>query len=288
MGKIQKAISSIIIERKKIGKLSQRDVARALGCSQASVSHLLSGARGLSETRIEEFCQFLGITLGDLENPTPQPVVPKPLRDYLEKLKRLYEEASVPGFKNVTRSIDDWLAITKEIESVKNPTPLSNVIYGDFAKPPEIKEPQAIDYGNPKHEHDAPQEEIYEELPFFDQFRVPAGKPDEVSHDGTMSVRKVIRHLAKGNRYVIRVIGNSMQPRIEDGDLILVDYAKEPRPGDIVVALINGSAVVKKYLRNDGQLILHSTNPQYADIEVKETDQFHIAGVVLRIVEGAV
>ena len=79
-----------------------------------------------------------------------------------------------------------------------------------------------------------------------------------------------------------------MQPRIEDGDLILVDYAKEPRPGDIVVALINGAAVVKKYLRPEGQLILRSTNPKYADIEVKETDQFQIAGVVLRIVEGAV
>jgi SOS-response transcriptional repressor LexA len=281
MGKIQKAIGDIIAERKKIGKLSQRDVARALGCSQASVSQLLTGARGLSETKIEAFCQFLGITLGDLENPTPQPVVPKPLRDYLEKLKRLYEESSVPGFKNVTRSIDDWLAAAKEIALSKKPASESNVVYGDFAKPP------AIDYDNPRHEHDAPREEIYEELPFFDQFRVPAGKPDEVPHDGTMSVRKVVRHLAKGNRYVIRVIGDSMQPRIEDGDLILVDYAKEPLPGDIVVALINGAAVVKKYLRPDGQLILRSMNPKYADIDIKETDQFQIAGVVLRIVEGA-
>jgi SOS-response transcriptional repressor LexA len=94
-----------------------------------------------------------------------------------------------------------------------------NVVYGDFPKPP------AIDYDNPQHEHDAPREEIYEELPFFDQFRVPAGKPDEVQHDGVRSVRKVVRHLARGNRYVTRVTGDSMQPRIEDGDLILVDYA---------------------------------------------------------------
>lgn len=281
MGKIQTAIAAIISERKKIGKLSQRDVARALGCSQASVSHLLSGVRGLSDKRIEEFCEFLNITLGDLENPTPQPVEPKPLRDYLDKLKRLYEESSVPGFKNVTRSIDDWLAAAKEIESAKNPAPESSVIYGDFAKPSEI------DYGNPKHEHDAPREEIYEELPFFDGFRVPTGKPDEVPHDGVMSVRKVVRHRDKGNRYVIRVIGDSMQPRIEDGDLILVDYAKESRSGDIVVALINGTAVVKKFLRQNGRILLRSTNPIYADIEVQETDQFQIAGVVLRIVEGS-
>jgi len=33
-------------------------------------------------------------------------------------------------------------------------------------------------------------------------------------------------------------------------------------------------------------VILRSTKPRYADIEIKEIDQFLIAGVVLRIVEG--
>jgi len=77
------------------------------------VSQLFTGGRGLSETKIEAFYDFPGITPGDLENPTPQPVEPKPLRDYLEKLRCL-EESSVPGFKNVTRSIDEWLAAAKD------------------------------------------------------------------------------------------------------------------------------------------------------------------------------
>jgi SOS-response transcriptional repressor LexA len=37
-----------------------------------------------------------------------------------------------------------------------------------------------------------------------------------------------------------------MAPRIQDGDLILVDYVKEPRLGNIVVAAVNGGVVVKK------------------------------------------
>ena len=78
-----------------------------------------------------------------------------------------------------------------------------------------------------------------------------------------------------------------MAPRIQDGDLILVDYIKEPRPGNIVVATVNGGVVVKKYLLREGRVVLKSMNPEYADIEVKETDQFEIKGVVLRIVEGA-
>jgi SOS-response transcriptional repressor LexA len=51
---------------------------------------------------------------------------------------------------------------------------------------------------------------------------------------------------------------------------------------------VNGGVVVKKYLLKKGHVILKSMNPDYADIEVKETDQFAIAGVVLRITEGAV
>lgn len=87
---------------------------------------------------------------------------------------------------------------------------------------------------------------------------------------------------------MIRVTGDSMQPKIEDGDLVLVDYSKEPRPGNIVIALINGAAVVKKYLRQKGRGILRSTNQKYSDIEIAESERFVIAGVVLRIVEGAV
>ena len=127
----------------------------------------------------------------------------------------------------------------------------------------------------------------YADLPFFDQFRIPAGKPDELFSDPPANTHKVVRHLAKENRYVIRVKGDSMAPRIQDGDLILVDYIKEPRPGNIVVATVNGGVVVKKYLHREGRVVLKSMNPQYADIEIKETDQFEIKGVVLRIVEGA-
>jgi SOS-response transcriptional repressor LexA len=78
-----------------------------------------------------------------------------------------------------------------------------------------------------------------------------------------------------------------MEPHIQDGDLILVDYAKEPRPGNADIALINDSAVAKKYLVQMGLVTLRSSNPKYPNIEIMETDRFQIAGVVLRIVEAA-
>jgi transcriptional regulator with XRE-family HTH domain len=152
MGKIQKAIADKIAERNKIGKLGQREMARALGCSQATVSYLLTGARGLSEKWIERFCDYLGITLGDLEKPTPPPPTePKKLRDYMDKLKRLYEISSVPAFKNVSRSIDDWLEACEAVSAAKSQITELNVVEGAFGKPPEVKEAPAIDYSDPKH-----------------------------------------------------------------------------------------------------------------------------------------
>ena len=44
---------------------------------------------------------------------------------------------------------------------------------------------------------------------------------------------------------------------------------------------------MKKFLLQMGRVILRSTNPKYPDMHVKESDQFRIAGVVPRIVEGA-
>ncbi len=105
-------------------------------------------------------------------------------------------------------------------------------------------------------------------------------------HTGTKTAHMVVRHLAKGNRYVIRVTGDSMEPRIQDGDLVLVDYPKETRTGNIVIAMINGAAVIKKFLRQKGQVILRSMNPKYADIIVTESDQFTIADVALKVVES--
>lgn len=50
----------------------------------------------------------------------------------------------------------------------------------------------------------------------------------------------------------MRVHGNSMEPEVQDGDIIYVDKDAAPRPGDIVVAAL-GPGIVVKYYRDDGR-----------------------------------
>lgn len=66
----------------------------------------------------------------------------------------------------------------------------------------------------------------------------------------------------------IRAVGDSMAPKIEDGDLLLVQKVASIDSGRIGVFLIDGEdGVVKQALYEPGcsWLVLHSLNPAYRD-----------------------
>ena len=54
---------------------------------------------------------------------------------------------------------------------------------------------------------------------------------------------------------------------INDGDLIVATITNFADDGEIMVALINDSAMVKRLYRKNGYAILHAENPKYDDIE---------------------
>ncbi|MEL7156871.1 MAG: S24/S26 family peptidase [Actinomycetota bacterium] len=71
---------------------------------------------------------------------------------------------------------------------------------------------------------------------------------------------------AGGGRERRRIEGPSMAPTLLDGDTVLVDPARRPRPGDLVAARpepLGGLAVVKRvaHLAPDGAADLTSDNP---------------------------
>lgn len=112
MGKIPKAIAAIYKAKNEDGKIRQQDIATVLGCSQSTVSHILSGSRGLSEKWIDAFCDLLDISLGDIEEAKNHPPETKELRKCFARLKLLYETNPV-GYGSISRNIDDWLEGTR-------------------------------------------------------------------------------------------------------------------------------------------------------------------------------
>ena len=90
------------------------------------------------------------------------------------------------------------------------------------------------------------------------------------------------------NMIAIRVRGDSMYPKIEDGDTIIVLKTDEVESGKIAVVLIDGDeAVVKKLEYNKKQAVLVSINPEYKDrvFEGEEVKRLRVVGRVVQILK---
>ncbi len=86
----------------------------------------------------------------------------------------------------------------------------------------------------------------------------------------------------------IKVTGNSMYPKIEDGDVIAVKKQTSVDSGTVAAVLIDGQdAVVKKVTYGDDWIILHSFNPEYMDREFRGADvqRIRIMGKVTKIIK---
>lgn len=109
---------------------------------------------------------------------------------------------------------------------------------------------------------------------------IAAGEPIEALENAdTVDVPAPFMH---PENFVLRVKGNSMEgDHIEDGDYIIVRKAHQARPGQIIVALINGEATLKHYYPKSGGVELHPRNPDFPVIQIKRSDDFRINGVLL-------
>ncbi len=73
--------------------------------------------------------------------------------------------------------------------------------------------------------------------------------------------------------FMLRVQGDSMvEAAILDGDLILVRPQKTASNGEIVVAMLDGEATVKRFYRENGQVRLQPENSAMAPIYASDVD----------------
>lgn len=73
--------------------------------------------------------------------------------------------------------------------------------------------------------------------------------------------------------FMLRVQGDSMvEAAILDGDLIVVRPQKTASNGEIVVAMLDGEATVKRFYREDGRVRLQPENSSMAPIYASDVD----------------
>jgi len=85
--------------------------------------------------------------------------------------------------------------------------------------------------------------------------------------------------------YFVRVEGTSMiGSGINTGDILIVDRALEPSDSSIVVAVLNGEFLVKRFRRDANGCRLMPENPKYQPIELKDDMQLEVWGVVTYVI----
>ena len=101
---------------------------------------------------------------------------------------------------------------------------------------------------------------------------IPAGLPamQEQTPDDIISVDPAlfgVRRARPDHFWFLRVRGDSMiDAHILDGDLVALER-REPRPGDIIAALVDDTeTTLKRLVREGGRHLLRAANPRYADI----------------------
>ena len=82
--------------------------------------------------------------------------------------------------------------------------------------------------------------------------------------------------------FFLRVKGDTMiNAGIKDKDLIIVDKSLTARPGNIIIAMIDGEFTIKRLSIKNDELYLKAENNNYPDFRFKNHIDVQIWGVVI-------
>ena len=131
-------------------------------------------------------------------------------------------------------------------------------------------------------------------MDFFDsatkKFRIPllndsvsAGFPSPAD-DYTEENIDLNEHLISNpfSTFFLRVKGDSMiNAGIKDKDLIIVDKSLIAKPGNIIIAMVDGEFTIKRLSIKNDELYLKAENNNYPDFRFKNHIDVQIWGVVI-------
>jgi repressor LexA len=133
--------------------------------------------------------------------------------------------------------------------------------------------------------HDLPQKAEFVDIPILG--RVAAGQPLLAVENIEDTVR-VDRYFVGQSQelFGLRVVGESMvEDGIHDGDYVFVKKTTAAAPGDVVVAMIEGEATVKRYFPEGDHIRFQPANRDMQPIRVsrREFRSVDIIGVVVGV-----
>lgn len=233
--------------------LTQKDLGKITGFSQNTVSQHESGSRVIDEKAILKYSQALGVTPQELFNSYL-------VKESLEKDRFIKD----PFQTNIDNTVD----ILKKLEEPRQQNVYNYATHQLSEQNNNVV--QLSDYtDNVEHT-----ETVYG--------AVSAGTGQYLDHEQPEQV--VVRGSAPEHDFAVKVVGNSMEPTFNDGQIVYVNKLVDEsdiRNNQFVIAEVNGEAFIKKLSFSEDYVKLISLNPNYDDIIIHDYDDFLIRGIVV-------
>ncbi len=85
--------------------------------------------------------------------------------------------------------------------------------------------------------------------------------------------------------FLVKADGDSMEPEIQEGDLLICKSQNIAEDGEIVVCTFNESVMIKRFrILETKQALLESVNPKYPPIVVNDLNDLYIEGRFLGLI----
>ena len=192
-------------------------------------------------------------------------------REVLEAILRSLRQRGMPP---ILEEIAEAIGVTSRFGAFRHVRALEEKGYIRRLSGPRgiqvLKDPS----GNP-----LPPEEQVGYLPLFD--RVTAGPPVLARDEVVDYVPVPALWLGGGGGFAVRVVSDSMAPTVAPGDIAVVREQQAASPGDIVVALFEDEAVLKRFRSETDAVLLTSDNPAYAPMRFPQDEVIRILGRVV-------
>ncbi len=117
--------------------------------------------------------------------------------------------------------------------------------------------------------------------------RIAAGKPIEAVEEAQQyTIDELLPVDIESRGFLLRVTGSSMiEDHIVDGDLVVVEPRNGARDGEIVVAIVDGEATLKRLYREGSDCYrLQPANASMTPIYVRPPSRLEIRGVVRGVI----
>lgn len=228
----------IINELKKEKGLTNLQLAKLAGTTLSTIDKITAGINQNPKLdTLKAICKVLGCSLNDFEDSPTVTTFSELEKTHIKKYRTLDEHGK--------KAVDCILNVEYErVEATRTPViPISNIItLSEFEQP------------------------------------VSAGKGVYLG-DGSQTITREVPSTEETRKadFILRVSGDSMEPKYSDGDRLLIKRQHDVNVGEEGIFILNNEGFVKK--RETDRLV--SLNPAYEDIFFRDEDSIECKGKVV-------